>query len=330
MWPLTRLRPSYPQNKEYPWSLQLLDACHSFSNLQQQMDKGRLILFLPRLLSEDGVRIFPLLRDCMVGLCHPYSLVQLYSLQRDLAKVQPDLLEYVCFVRWTTDEVMDVWGATDSMGYCRFASQIMETFVNECIAAGFDIVDDSPMRPNGSSEGLGDNSHLAGAAINAISNFLFKEFLAFWYYNVHMARQVLSAFPRLEFLEMPGFLHLPLLAKMKYFFPQCDDESPFAPVSLTPPQMLQNLGITYKEGGRFYSSIMASIKWLAIGTYHYNPIIAVFTGRHWHSDGKEIAHEIIKRFQVHVSEAIDDISDRRKPRLFDVQELKRVMDDPRH
>ncbi|GFF56475.1 hypothetical protein IFM51744_08912 [Aspergillus udagawae] len=305
-----------------------------------------LVLKLPRLLSEEGLRTFPLLRDCMVELCHPYSLPELDSLQQDLAKSSVDSRNYICAITWECDDLMDVMrGAVGGMGYATTKQKMVDTFVDECIAAGLKIADCAGHRPNGGSPA--DSELLEEAAIRSMKNFFFKEVLALWYYNAHIVRQVLSAFPLLEYLVLPDFLHLPFLTRMKYFFPPCtdpgDELSPFSSVNFSPPQMLQTLGITYRENGRRYSDIMASVKVVDISSAHYNPILALFSRRsdylpsgllpllifnRWRNGNhSEIGTDVVTRLRNHVDKAVSDIPDRKKPRLFDVQNLRNVMNE---
>jgi hypothetical protein len=158
--------------------------------------------------------------------------------------------------------------------------------------------------------------------MTTLVTFFFKEILALWYYSAQIIRQILSKFPRLEYLELPDFLHVPLLAKMQYFFSQCeDDTSPFAPVSFAPPQMLQTLEITYRTGGRGYDEIMAQIKFLGIRSAHYNPVLALFNRRtifrtpgvldllwlnnFWRSNAPQtdVGYEVVDRLEDLVSQA---------------------------
>ncbi|GFF76899.1 hypothetical protein IFM47457_04268 [Aspergillus lentulus] len=282
----------------------------------------------------------------MVELCHPYSLRELHFLQQDLAKSSVDSRKYICAVTWKCDDTMDVMrGAVGGMGYGTIGQKMVDTFVDECIAAGLKIADCAGHRPNGGSPA--ESRQLEDAAIRAMKDFFFKEVLALWYYNAHIVRQILSAFPPLEYLVLPDFLHLPFLTRMKYFFPACtdlDDElSPFGPVSFSPPQMLQTLGISYRENGRRYSDIMASVKAVDIFSGHYNPILALFSRRsdrlpagllsllifnRWcNGNRSEIGTDVIERLRNHVDKAVSHIPDRKKPRLFDVQHMRGVMDE---
>ncbi|EAW23431.1 uncharacterized protein NFIA_021390 [Aspergillus fischeri NRRL 181] len=313
---------------------------------QGKSTRDGLVLKLPCLLSEEGLRTFPLLRDCMVELCHPYSLPELYFLQEDLAKSSVDSRKYVCAITWKYDDPMDVMrGAVGGMGYATIGQKMVDTFVDECIAAGLKIADCAGHRPNGGS--LADSEQLEEAAIGAMKHFFFKEVLALWYYNAHIVRQILSAFPLLEYLVLPDFLHLPFLTRMEYFFPPCTDPaaglSPFGAVNFSPPQMLQTLGITYGENGRRYSDIMASVKVVDIFSEHYNPILALLSRRsdclpagllsllifnRWCNENRsEIGTDVVERLRTHVDKAVSDIPDRKKPKLFDVQHLRNAMDE---
>ncbi|KAL5352001.1 hypothetical protein ACLOAV_003865 [Pseudogymnoascus australis] len=323
-------------------------ACSSWAEVARfmlfrgRLTRAGLVVKLKRLLTGEEIKTFPLLRDCLVRLCHPYAIHDVYALQLDLAKITHSL-EYVWGLDWRKDYLMNVMrGAVDGMGYARLASDFVTTFTDECIAAGLQIVDAEGRRPNGgdasSSEGLKE------AGLQAMKNFFFKELLALWYYNAQMARQILSKFPELEYLVLPAFLHIPLLADVSYFFPQSTGESPFAPVSLAPPQMLQNLGITYKEGGRRYSDIMASIKVVSVRSIQYNPILAMFCLRfrrinqamlpilvfnRWsHGRDCEVGQDLIDMLHDHAKDALSSIPDRRKPKVLDLELLKGVMDEP--
>jgi hypothetical protein len=304
--------------------------------------RDNLVLMLPRLLSEKDINTFPLLRDCMVELCHPYWLREIYALQLELAQTTHSL-EYVSAVKWEPDNTMEVMrGAVDSTGYSRIATEIVRAFADECIAAGLKITDLNGERPNGGE--VGDSESLKEDGLQAMKNFFFKETLALWYYNAHLVRQILGAFPLLEYLELPDFLHVPLLSNVKYFFPQCSDRSPFAPVSLTPPQMLQSLGITYREGGRRYIDIMASVKTVTVLSGHYNPILALFCERfqrippvlhplliynRWSYPFQcEVGFDVINMLAEQVSKAVSNIPERRMPTLFRPDILRDVMKEP--
>lgn len=304
--------------------------------------RDNLVLKLPRLLSENDIKTFPLLRDCMVELCHPYWLREIYALQLELAQTTHSL-EYISAVKWEADNTMEVMrGAVDSTGYSRIATEIVRAFADECIAAGLKIADLDGARPNGGE--VSDSESLKEAGLQAMKNFFFKETLGLWYYNAHMVRQILGAFPRLEYLELPDFLHVPLLSNVKFFFPQCSDRSPFAPVSFTPPQMLQNLGITYREGGRRYIDIMASVKAVNVLSAHYNPILALFCERfqriplvlhslliynRWSNPLQcEVGFDVINMLAEQIGKAVSDIPERRMPTLFRPDILKDVMKEP--
>jgi hypothetical protein len=281
----------------------------------------------------------------MVRLCHPYWLRELYSLQQDLAKTTASL-DYVCAVVWESDDMMDcMMGRIGGMGYSRIGREMVNIFADECIAAGLPIADCDGKSPNSSLAESRHGEEFQDAAIEALTTFFFKETLALWYYNAHMIRQTLSAFPCLRYLELPAFLHVPLLAKTEYFFPQCpEDTSPFAPISFAPPQMLQNLGITYKAGGRRYSDIIAPLEFLSILSPHYNPILALFNFRNpfgypsvlvtlvmfnrWLSDEARRVGDVIYKLKRHISKAISEIPDRRVPRQLDIRVLRGVMDQP--
>ncbi|KAJ5378227.1 uncharacterized protein N7496_005636 [Penicillium cataractarum] len=284
----------------------------------------------------------------MVNLCHPYWLRELYTLHQRLLN-SPGSLEFVCAITWDGDEVMDVMrGRVESMGYGRFGHEFVSTFADECIDAGLKIVDGVGKRPNGGSKDSGDSEQLEEAAIGALKTFFFNETLALWYYNAHMVRQILSLFPYLDFVEFPDFPLVPLVARMKYFFPQCtDDDSKFAAISFSPPQMLQNLGITYREQGRRYSDLFASVKVLNILSPHYNPILALFCCKNsfcapafllpllifnrWcgrNGTDCDIPAHILERIKNVVLEAILDIPGGKNTQLFDIEQLRHVMDEP--
>lgn len=310
--------------------------------------RAGLVPILPHLLLEEEIKTFPLLRDCMVNLCHPYWLRELYTLHQRLLN-SPGSLEFVCAITWDGDELMDVMrGRVDSMGYGRFGHEFVSAFTNECIAAGLKIADCVGKRPNGGSKDSDDSEQVEEAAIRAMKTFFFKETIALWYYNAHMVRQILSLFPFLEYAEFPDFLLVPLVARMKYFFPQCtDDDSPFAAISFSPPQMLQNLGIAYREQGRRYSDLFASVKVLNILTPHYNPILALFSCNNsfrvpvfllpllifnrWcgrNGTDCDVPADIIERIKNVISEAISDIPAGNNTQLFNIEKLRHVMDEP--
>ncbi|KAL2861084.1 uncharacterized protein BJX67DRAFT_315178 [Aspergillus lucknowensis] len=294
-----------------------------------------------RLFTESHVRTFPLLRDCIVKLCHPYSLLDVSAVQQELAKATYSL-EYVCAVTWADDEIMTVMrGRVEGMGYGPFETDFVNTFVDECVAAGLKIADCQRKWPNGG--GTGDSERLREAGLQAIEKFFFKELLALWYYNAQLVRQILGAFPNLGYAVFPSFLHVPLVAKMKYFFPQLEDNSPFAPVTLTPPQMLQTLGIKYTGGGRRYSDIMASLRVVEVSSYHYNAIRAVAHRMRfgwgglmllarfncWVDDwyNCDLPWNIIHMIEEQVEKAVSDIPESRKPKRFPLKELALVMEE---
>lgn len=118
------------------------------------------------------------------------------------------------------------------MGYAGIGQELVHTFADKCIAAGLKISYCRGQRPNGGSSA--DSEQLEEAAVRAMKNFFFKEVLAVWYCNALIVRQILSAFPLLEYFVLPDFLHLPFLTRMEYFFPACsdpDESSPFGPVN---------------------------------------------------------------------------------------------------
>lgn len=303
-----------------------------------------LIPRLPRLFTEEEIRIFPDLKDCMVSLCHPYWLDELASLQIKLADLT---LDYVCAIVWREDDVMDIMrGRVGHMGYGRIESRIVDTFVAEALAGGVNMVDYNGKRPNHRGADSIGNEELEEAAARAVKNFILKETLALWYYNAHMARQVLSEFPCLTILELPDFLHLPLLANMKYFFPPFldNDESPFSHLSFAPPQMLQELGLNYRQQGRSYMDLMAPIEHLRTLTNHYNPILALLHGlvpslgpptlwslrimNKWRSNNVDwdIGAQCREVMESVIEEAVTNIPDNRKPAILDTQLLMSIFD----
>jgi hypothetical protein len=115
-------------------------------------------------------------------------------------------------------------------------------------------------------------------------------------------------------------------------------------VSFTPPQMLQSLGITYREGGRRYIDIMASVKAVNVLSAHYNPILALFCERfqriplalhslliynRWSNPLQcEVGFDVINMLGEQVRKAVSDIPERRMPTLFRPDILKDVMKEP--
>ncbi|KAJ5875237.1 uncharacterized protein N7473_012584 [Penicillium subrubescens] len=304
------------------------------------------VLRLRRLLLDKDMETFPMLRDCMVKFCHPHLLKDLYSLQQNIAESAISF-EYVYAVVWRDDELMDVMrNKTSHLGYGPYSNEILDTFAEECWALGMKVGDSCARFPNGKVDPSQVTNEWVQAGLVSLENFYIKECLCLWYYNAHMFRQIVGAFPCLEVLEFPAFLHVPLLAKMKYFFPPCEDDSPFASISLSPPQMLQILGITYKEQGPSYSDIMASVKRVIIHTWHYNPILSLFNGgpygvlsaelhiflllNHWMSDRNlEIRQNVIKRITQQAKAAVQDIPEKTKAKVshFNTDVLMDVMDD---
>jgi hypothetical protein len=305
-----------------------------------------IVLRLGRLLLDKDMETFPMIRDCMVKFRHPYLLKDLYSLQQNIAKSAISF-EYVHAVVWREDDVMDVMrNKTSHIGYGPYSNKIVDTFAEECWALGMRVSDSCARFPNGKVDSSQVTNEWVQAGLASLENFYVKECLGLWYYNAHMFRQIVGAFPCLEFLEFPAFLHVPLLAKMKYFFPPCEDDSPFAPISLSPPQMLQVLGITYKEQGPSYSNIMASVKRVMIYTWHYNPILSLFNGgpygalsaelyiflvlNRWMSDRNlGIRRNVIKRINKQAKAAVQDIPEKTKAEVshFNTDMLMGVMDD---
>ncbi|KUL81639.1 hypothetical protein ZTR_09386 [Talaromyces verruculosus] len=290
---------------------------------------------------------FPMLRDCMVKLCHPHLLKDLYSLQQDITKSAISF-EYVYAAVWRDDEVMDIMrNRTSHLGYGPYSNEIVDTFAEECWALGMKVGDSCARFPNGRADPSQVTDEWVQAGLASLENFYVKECLSLWYYNAHMFRQIVGAFPCLEVLEFPAFLHVPLLAKMKYFFPPCEDYSLFAPISLSPPQMLQNLGIMYKDQGPSYSNIIASIKRVIVHTTHYNPILSLFSGglcrglsaelyiflvvNGWMSgQNLEVSSNVIKRITEQAKAALQDIPEKTKAKVsshFNADVLMNVMDD---
>ncbi|KAL2864294.1 uncharacterized protein BJX67DRAFT_390125 [Aspergillus lucknowensis] len=300
------------------------------------------LLGIRRLLTAKETKTFPMLRDCMVTLCHPYNLHGIQTLQLELAGTTHSL-EYVCAVECEVDDPMDMMlGKVQNMGYGNHAEEFVGTFVEECLAAGLKIADSHGKRPNGGDHS--DSQRLESSGLRAMKQFFFKEVLALWYYNAQLVRQILGRFPNLEYAVLPDLLHVPLLAKPKYFFPQCEDDSPFAPVSLSPPQMLQNLGIVYKEGGRSYSDIMSSMKVVNVSSMHYPAVLGLFPERfhrlhsgfrpflifnRWSTQRgeRDFGVEVLHMLKAQMKAALADIPDRRKPTLFTVGELKDALED---
>lgn len=306
--------------------------------------RQNLILLVPRLFTEREVNVFPELKDCMVRLCHPYWLDDLAAILPQLANLE---LSYICAIIWQEDDVMDVMrGRVGHLGYGRFEARIMETFVAEAIAAGVDIVDCNGKRSKTCHHKSSDDEMVEADAARAVRDFIFKESLALWYYNAQLVRQILSHFSCLTLLSMPDFLHLPLLADIKYFFPtfQNGEESSFSSISFAPPQMLQELGIKYRQQGRRYLDIMAPIEQLDLLTSHYNPILALLHGQvpalgpptlwslrvmnKWRSDTVDwdVASECRRMMKRLVHEAVCNIPDHRKPLILDTRKLMGIMD----
>ncbi|CEL10118.1 hypothetical protein ASPCAL13243 [Aspergillus calidoustus] len=301
------------------------------------------LLEIKRLFTAKEAETFPMLRDCMVELCHPYNLHEIHALQLQLSN-STHSLDYVCAIKWDVDEPMDMMlGKTSGMGYDRQARPLINTFVDECLAAGLKVADTSGKRPNGGDHT--DSEGLRSAGLGAMKQFFFKETLALWFYNAQIVRQILGAFPNLQYAVVPDFLHIPLLSKMKYFFPQStDDDSPFAPISLSPPQMLQNIGITYKEGGRSYSDIMASMKVVWVSSMHYPAPLGLFPERfrRLHLDfgpfmifnqwttrrgERDFGDDVLRMLREQMAAALVDIPEKRKPTLFSIDDLQDALKD---
>ncbi|KAL4738850.1 hypothetical protein BDV11DRAFT_205585 [Aspergillus similis] len=282
---------------------------------------------LKRLMTAEETRTFPTLCDCVATLCHPYNLHD-----------TTHSLEYVSAVTWEVDDPMDIMlHRTQGVGYEPHAARLVATFVDECLAAGLKIANSSGRRPNGGDHT--DSERLRSSGQRAMKQFVFKEVLALWYYNAQIARQILSAFPNLEYAVFPDFLHIPLLARMKYFFPQCEDDSAFAPITLSPPQMLQNIGINYREGGRSYSDIMATLKAVSLSSVHYPAALALFPERsscqhlafgsflilnQWTTrrGERDFGDDVLRMLRSQMAAALMDIPEQRKPKLFTVNDLK--------
>jgi hypothetical protein len=320
-------------------------ALHSLVFRGRETREG-IVLRLSRLLLNKDIETFPMLRDCMVKLHHPHLLKDLYSLQQDIAKSAISF-EYVYAVVWRDDDVMDVMrNRTSHLGYGPYSNEIVDTFAEECWALGMKVGDSCARFPNGKVDPSQVTDEWVQAGLASLENFYVKECLSLWYHNAHMFRQIVGAFPCLEVLEFPAFLHVPLLAKMKYFFPPCEDYSPYAPISLSPPQMLQNLGIIYKDQGPSYSNIMASMKRVIIHTCHYNPILSLFSGGLYRGlsaelhiflvvngwmggQNPEISWNVIERITEQAKAALQDIPEKTKAKVshFNTDVLMDVMDD---
>ncbi|KAF7134103.1 hypothetical protein CNMCM5793_005732 [Aspergillus hiratsukae] len=130
------------------------------------------------------------------------------SLFKDLAKLSADSLRYICAVTWKSDDKWDMdWDRNWCMGYGRIGGEFARTFGGKCIATGVWTYECA--RPKDRSPA--DCERLREAATRAMKNSFFKETLALWYYNAHIVLEILSAFPALDYLALPNFLHLPFL-----------------------------------------------------------------------------------------------------------------------
>ncbi|KAL2785155.1 hypothetical protein BJX66DRAFT_315414 [Aspergillus keveii] len=304
------------------------------------------LLEIDRLFTTKDAETFPILRDCIVELCHPYNLHEIHALQLQLAN-RTHSLDYVCAIKWEVDEPMDMMlGKTGGMGYDRQARPLINTFIDECLAADLKIADANGKRPNGGDNT--DSEGLRSAGLRAMKHFFFKETLALWFYNAQIVRQIQGAFPNLEYAVFPDFLHIPLLSRIKYFFPQSEDDldSPFAPISLSPPQMLQNIGITYREGtgGRSYYEIMASMKVVSVSSMHYPAPLALFPERfrRLHLDfgpfmifnqwttrrgERDFGDDVLRMLRAQMEVALADVPERRMPTLFSIDDLEDTLRD---
>ncbi|KAL4881777.1 hypothetical protein BJY04DRAFT_53994 [Aspergillus karnatakaensis] len=257
---------------------QVRSVCTSWSDatrslvFRRKFSRANLILKLPRLLTEEDVALFPMLRDCMVELCYPYSFHLLYSTLYDLYEVEHSL-EYVSFITWEEDTVTDAMtGSVSGFEYFGMGSELMKKFETECIKTGLKLATGQNKRPNGGTEA--DSLRLKEEGIDAMVKFFYKELLALWYYNAHYVRQILSPFPSLEYFVLPDFLHIPLLAKKEFFFPTLTDDSLFAPVTSSPCYIQSTSHKdNYQEGaGRSYADLMGSAKSVRVQSSHCNPI----------------------------------------------------------
>ncbi|KAL3455925.1 hypothetical protein BJX64DRAFT_53794 [Aspergillus heterothallicus] len=297
---------------------------------------------LSRLMTAEETQTFPTLRDCAVTLCHPYNLHDVYALQQQLANTTHSL-DYVSLVTWAMDDPMDIMlRRTQGMGYDPYASALVATFVDECLAAGLKIADTSGRRPNGGDHT--DSERLRSAGLCALKQFVFKEILGLWYYNAQIVRQIFSSFPKLEYAMFPVFLHVPLLARVEHFFPQCEDDSAFAPITHSPPQILHTIGINYKDGGRSYSDIMATMKAVGLASIHYPAALGLFPERfsrqhlafgsllilnQWNTRQGEVdfGDDVLSMLRSQLAAALMDVPEERKPSLFSFGDLQYALND---
>lgn len=220
-------------------------VCRSWVNAMRSLvfegkgSRNGIILRIPKLLSKQNMRTFPLLRDCLVELGHPYMFDELRNLQQDIARLTRPL-DYVCAIHWRKDDALEAMeDNTSHMGYGPLSHEFKDQFLAGCAAADLWIMS--------FDRSEGDRRNFSDDAKQVVISFYFQETLFLWYFNAHLVRQILSAFPCLQDLALPGFLHIPLLANRRHPILQHGDKSLLDPVSLAPPCLVHKLGIA---GGR--------------------------------------------------------------------------------
>lgn len=133
-------------------------ACSSWAHatrslvFRRKSTRGGLVLKLRRRLSEEDIKIFPLLRDCMVEFSTTSWLHELYSLQQDIANsTAPLKLDYICAVCWDTDRFTATGSsATSAVVYERFKHQLANPSSAEGpIVTGVKIAGCNGNRPSG-------------------------------------------------------------------------------------------------------------------------------------------------------------------------------------
>ncbi|KAI9369007.1 hypothetical protein BJX61DRAFT_184164 [Aspergillus egyptiacus] len=270
--------------------------------------RNGLVVTLPRLLTQsEKETTFPVLRDCLVErLANPYSFQKMFALQQRLEN-PPASLEYVCAIRWDYDhhEQNEIFGPRSKWkGYGTYWEQLKDVFTKECFVAGFPMADDSKLpdrypcllgvKGTGKGSSVIAPEYMQEQSVNIfyedmldiLRGFMVKECLALWYYNAQIFWQIADAFPNLEYLECPLFLHLPMVAKKEQLFPrnqehkheQPDDWSPCVQMKMYPPRLLKKLeldyGHTYRERGGCYEATMRRVQLLPVERKR-NPILAL-------------------------------------------------------
>ncbi|KAL5342734.1 hypothetical protein BJX70DRAFT_355655 [Aspergillus crustosus] len=316
----------------------------------KRQTRHNLLLKLPRLLSSEDVTLFPNLRDCIVELCHPYEFHLVYSTLFELEEMiesYPDSashpLAYVSSITWCEDNFITIYQqSAAALGYAPMGTDLMTSFITQCMSSSLKLATDRNARPNGGS--VSDSLALKEDGLAAMAKFFYKEILALWYYNAHYVRQILSLFPNLEEFVLPAWLHVPFLARRELFIPEMEDETVFAPVVTSPPSVLESLKLVYEDRGKSYEDLISNAKAVTVNSAHYNPVLGMFPRRYRrmpvfsHSflvfnkwvDGFQcdVGEDVIELLTMQLDKIVADIESSGVETVVDVEGLRGMLQEP--